>query len=47
VKNGLIVYESQEATRQQCLTCHENAHGKTFDFAAAYEKIKHLKPESK
>ncbi len=47
VKNGLIVYESQEAIRQQCLSCHANAHGKSFDFVAAYEKIKHLKPESK
>jgi hypothetical protein len=44
VQNGLLVYESQEATRQQCLTCHENAHGVSFDFAAAYDKIKHPKP---
>jgi len=47
VTNGLIVYDSEEAVRKQCLTCHENAHGKSFDFAAAYEKIKHLKPEAK
>ncbi|MBM3284625.1 MAG: cytochrome C554 [Candidatus Aminicenantes bacterium] len=47
VKNGLIVYDSQDAIKKQCLTCHENAHGKSFDFAAAYEKIKHPKPEAK
>ena len=47
VKNGLIVYDSQDAIKKQCLTCHENAHGKRFDFAAAYEKIKHPKPEAK
>ncbi|MGQ9672832.1 MAG: multiheme c-type cytochrome [Candidatus Aminicenantales bacterium] len=44
VKNGLIIYNSDEAIRKQCLTCHANAHGKSFDFAASYEKIKHLKP---
>jgi hypothetical protein len=43
-QNGLIVYESTEAVKKQCLTCHENAHGKSFDFAAAAEKIKHNKP---
>ncbi len=47
VKNGLVVYDSQEAIRKQCLTCHENAHGKSFDFSSAYEKIKHPKPEAK
>jgi len=47
VKNGLVVYESEEAARKQCLTCHENAHGQSFDFAAAHEKIKHPKPEAK
>lgn len=47
VKNGLIVYDSPEAIQKQCLTCHANAHGKSFDFGAAYDKIKHLKPEAK
>jgi len=42
---GLIVYESAEAVKKQCLTCHENAHDKPFDFEAAWEKIKHDKPE--
>jgi hypothetical protein len=43
-QNGLIVYEGPDAVKKQCLTCHENAHGKSFDFAAAAEKIKHNKP---
>ena len=43
-QNGLIIYETPEAVKKQCLTCHENAHGKSFDFAAALEKIKHNKP---
>ncbi len=47
VQNGLIVYDSQEAIRKQCLTCHANAHGKAFDFSSSYEKIKHLKPKAK
>jgi len=43
-QNGLIVYESEDAVKKQCLSCHANAHGKTFDFAAAVEKIAHNKP---
>lgn len=43
-QNGLIVYENDEAVKKQCLTCHENAHGMSFDFAASHEKIKHKKP---
>lgn len=45
VKNGLIVYDSPEAIKSQCLSCHANAHGKTFDFSSSWEKIKHPKPE--
>lgn len=45
VKNGLIVYDSPEATKKQCLSCHENAHGKPFDFDAKWAKIKHPVPE--
>ncbi len=45
VKNGLIVYESTDAIKKQCLFCHENAHGKTFDFEEKWEKIKHPVPE--
>jgi len=47
VKNGLIVYDSTEAIKAQCSKCHENAHDKPFDFAAAWEKIKHPLPEKK
>jgi hypothetical protein len=43
-QNGLIVYDNPEAIQKQCLTCHANAHGKSFDFATAVEKIKHNKP---
>jgi hypothetical protein len=45
VKNGLIIYDSLEAIKAQCLSCHENAHEKTFDFEAAWEKMKHPVPE--
>lgn len=44
VANGLIEYKNQEEIRQQCLTCHENAHGVTFDFEAAWELVKHYRP---
>lgn len=44
VKNGLLVYGSPEAIKAQCMKCHENAHGTAFDFAAAWEKIKHSIP---
>ena len=46
VKNGLIIYETPDAIKKQCLTCHENAHGITFDFAACWDKIKHAKPKA-
>lgn len=45
VKNGLIVYDSPEAIKKQCLSCHENAHGKPFDFDTKWAKIKHPVPE--
>jgi len=45
VKNGLIIYESAEAIKKQCLTCHDMAHEKPFDFEAAWEKAKHPVPE--
>jgi YVTN family beta-propeller protein len=31
----------KEVTRQTCLGCHENAHGKSFDFDEAVKKIAH------
>lgn len=46
VKNGLKEYGSTDAIKAQCMTCHENAHDKPFDFAAAWEKVKHPVPES-
>lgn len=46
VKNGLILYGSLDAIKKQCLTCHENAHGKAFDFASSWEKIKHPVPKT-
>lgn len=45
VKNGLTEYESPDDVKKKCLTCHENAHGTTFDFDAAWEKVKHPRPE--
>ena len=44
-KNGLILYGSPEAIKAQCMTCHENPHGIAFDFAAAWDKIKHPVPK--
>ena len=41
----LISYESAEAVQASCRACHESAHGKSFDFNAAWEKIKHFLPE--
>lgn len=45
ISNGLIVYETPEAQKEWCLTCHENAHGTSFDFESSWEKIKHPVPE--
>jgi hypothetical protein len=38
-------FGSPDDIKKQCLTCHENAHGTTFDFDAAWEKVKHPIPE--
>lgn len=45
VKNGMTEYGSPEAIKAKCLSCHENAHDKPFDFSAAWEKVKHPVPE--
>ncbi len=45
VKNGMTEYGSPDASKAQCLSCHENAHDKPFDFDAAWEKVKHPRPE--
>ncbi|HDR68670.1 MAG TPA: cytochrome C554 [Bacteroidaceae bacterium] len=47
VKNGLIEYGSIEAIKTSCLSCHENAHGITFDFETAWELVKHPVPGKK
>ena len=44
IKNGLKLYGNAEAIKALCLTCHESAHGKSFDFAARWDKIKHTIP---
>lgn len=44
VKNGLTVYASQDAVKAMCLACHDNAHGIAFDFAKAWETVKHYRP---
>ena len=45
VKNGMTEYGSPEAIKKQCLSCHENAHTSTFDFEAAWAKVKHPRPK--
>lgn len=46
VKNGMTEFGSPEAIKAQCVTCHENnPHDKPFDFATAWEKVKHPRPE--
>lgn len=47
VKNGLRIYQSPEEIKALCLTCHENAHEKSFDFDSYWRKIKHPVPEKK
>jgi hypothetical protein len=45
VAAGMTDYKSEEDVKKQCMTCHANAHDKPFDFAAAWEKVKHPVPE--
>ena len=45
VAAGMTDYADEAAIKKQCMSCHENPHDKPFDFAAAWEKIKHTKPE--
>ena len=44
IKKGLTAYPNAEAIKAQCLTCHDNAHNKAFDFAAYWELTKHPVP---
>lgn len=45
VENGLVEYASPDDIKTKCLSCHEAAHESTFDFEAAWEKVKHPRPE--
>ncbi len=45
VKMGLTAYNSPQDIKNQCLTCHQNAHGLPFDFDSSWETIKHPVPE--
>ena len=44
VQNGLILYPDPGAIQAHCMMCHQNPHGKAFDFKAAWETIKHPVP---
>ncbi len=44
IKNGLINYESVEAIKTNCKTCHQSD---TFDLDSSWEKIKHPIPKIK
>ena len=44
VKNGLLICPDKASIQTLCLKCHQNAHGKAFDFEAAWAKIKHAIP---
>ncbi len=42
--NGLAVFADAGAIEAYCLSCHQSAHGKAFDFKAAWDSIKHPIP---
>jgi hypothetical protein len=44
VANGLVVDADAGAIETRCLKCHQNAHGKAFDFKTAWDLIKHPAP---
>jgi hypothetical protein len=45
IKKGLILYGPQDKIKAHCLTCHDGPHGKPFNFAAAWETVKHPLPK--
>ena len=46
VAKGVTDYTSPDAVKKQCAGCHENnPHDVAFDFEAALEIIKHLRPD--
>jgi hypothetical protein len=44
VENGLVLYPDPGSIQAHCIECHQNPHGKAFDFKAAWETIKHPVP---
>lgn len=44
VQNGLVLYADAGAIQAHCMQCHQNPHGKAFEFKAAWETIKHPVP---
>jgi hypothetical protein len=44
IKNGLLAYDSVEAIKTKCQTCHTGEH---FNFDSSWEKIKHPIPKIK
>lgn len=43
-QNGLVLYPDPGAIQAHCMECHQNPHGKAFEFKAAWETIKHPVP---
>lgn len=46
-KKGLFIYGSPEDIKKKCASCHQSTAESEFDFAAAWEKIKHPLPRKK
>lgn len=44
VENGLVLYGDASAIQAHCLACHQSAHGLAFDFAKAWDAVKHPIP---
>jgi len=44
VQNGLVLFPDRSAIEALCLACHQDAHGTSFDFEAAWDKVKHPVP---
>ena len=48
VKNGLIDFKSDDDIKAMCVKCHSGTeHTGKFDFAKAWEKVKHPTPKKK
>ncbi len=44
VLNGLVVFKDAAAVKARCLDCHAAAHGRAFDFDAAWKLVRHTRP---